>query len=92
MLPDLCIGLTRLCFQISGTSPVEMDKLKIYVSGPDKALSPAFIILTLIPSILTEREAKKEAIFYFGDRFCYVNESRALELYAHSLTQLIYFL
>ena len=27
-----------------------MDKLKIYVSGPDKALSPALIILTLIPS------------------------------------------
>ena len=50
LLPDLCIGLTRLCFQISGTSPVEMDKLKMYVSGPDKALSPAFIILTLIPS------------------------------------------
>ena len=32
----------------------------------------------------------KEAIFYFGDRFCHVNESRALELYSHSLTQLLF--
>ena len=32
----------------------------------------------------------KEAIFYFGDRFCYVNESQALELYSHSLTQLLF--
>ena len=32
----------------------------------------------------------KEAIFHFGDRFCYVNESRALELYSHSLTQLLF--
>ena len=32
----------------------------------------------------------KEAIFYFGDRFCYVDESRALELYSHSLTQLLF--
>ena len=31
----------------------------------------------------------KEAIFYFGDRFCYVNESRALKLSSHSLTQII---
>ena len=32
----------------------------------------------------------KEAIFYFGDRFCYVNESRALQLYSHNLTQLLF--
>ena len=30
----------------------------------------------------------KEAIFYFGDSFCYVNESRTLE--SHSLTQLLF--
>ena len=53
----------------------------------------AFSLNKKIVGILSHSHRKggnKEASFYFGDRFCYVNESRALELYAHSLTQLLF--
>ena len=48
------------------------------------------VVHELDVEVFTEREAIRRQFFYFGDRFCYVNESRALELYSHTLTQLLF--